>query len=79
MKSQTETKVLKKDNNTSLFNKYQEYSKQNVMKDIEVKEKLLKKLNKEIENNETELNEKKEKVISLIGELDILKEFVKIA
>ena len=34
MKSQTETKVLKKDNNTSLFNKYQEYSKQNVMKDM---------------------------------------------
>ena len=53
-KKEKEEQVLKKDNK-SLFNKYQEYSKLNVEKDIENKEKLLKKLNKEIENNADEL------------------------
>jgi hypothetical protein len=78
-KKEKEEEVLKKDNNKSLFNKCQEYSKINVEKDIEAKEKLLKKLNKEVENNESELKDKKEKITALIGSLDILKEFVKIA
>ena len=77
-KKEKEEQVLKKDNK-SLFNKYQEYSKLNVEKDIENKEKLLKKLNKEIENNADKLKEKQERINALIGDLDILKEFVKIA
>ena len=77
-KKEKEEQVLKKDNK-SLFNKYQEYSKLNVEKDIEIEEKLLKKLNKEIENNEAELKEKQERINALVGDLDILKEFVKIA